>query len=406
MMSDGRVLVRPWFAGASTVVLILLIPVLAQSTWDYIEMRRLDAAIVNIERSGQPVHAAAVIELAGPAADADRYYRAAAALASGRGAKLMSNELASRISSAERNDVWPPELVAELRSWVDSYDEALTFADRAAVLPFEGFAAGRTFSYFTADLVTVLRAEGYRAAVRALSGDAEGAVASLRSEASLERPLAMLFATLRLIPDLRVVFAHVRASAGSLANLGRALAEADHDDLPKRELIRMRASFIERGRTERQNLLLRPWTTHIMNRALAAYADMIAASDRPWPERIDAVVASEYFPSRAATGRAHGFIRPVMEAQAERLALLRVGRVAVAIEQHERDHDEERPATLDALIPTYLPAVPVDPFSGRPLRFLTDSRGYTVYSVGRNRRDDGGRDLGHNGADLGIRIEP
>src|SRR4051812_8974675 len=200
-----RVRVRPWFFGASAVLFILLMPLLAHSIWDYVELRRLDSVISNVDRSAERGRLAQHVDLAGPAADSDRYYRAAAALASGRGAKLMSTEFLSRLSAAERDDVWPQELVAELQSWVDSYDEPLAFADRAAGLPFDGFAAGQTFSYLTADLVTIFRAQGYRAIVRALSGDADGAGGALFSEARLRRPLDTMFAAARFAADVRIV---------------------------------------------------------------------------------------------------------------------------------------------------------------------------------------------------------
>ena len=48
----------------------------------------------------------------------------------------------------------------------------------------------------------------------------------------------------------------------------------------------------------------------------------------------------------------------------------------------------ELPATLDALVPKYISAVPRDPFDGKPLRY--DSKKKIVYSVGYNLKDDGG----------------
>ena len=52
------------------------------------------------------------------------------------------------------------------------------------------------------------------------------------------------------------------------------------------------------------------------------------------------------------------------------------------------------PETLDALVPQYLSAVPVDPFSGKPLIYTTLEGGIVVYSVGLNGIDDGGRGSG------------
>jgi hypothetical protein len=49
------------------------------------------------------------------------------------------------------------------------------------------------------------------------------------------------------------------------------------------------------------------------------------------------------------------------------------------------------PDKLDALVPAYLPAVPLDPFSGRPLRLKRDGTGVVIYSIGPDLTDDGGR---------------
>ena len=52
-----------------------------------------------------------------------------------------------------------------------------------------------------------------------------------------------------------------------------------------------------------------------------------------------------------------------------------------------------------ALVPDFLPRVPLDPFSGRPLRLKRDGAGAVVYSVGRDLKDDGGRPARPGGAD-------
>ena len=46
------------------------------------------------------------------------------------------------------------------------------------------------------------------------------------------------------------------------------------------------------------------------------------------------------------------------------------------------------PAKLDELVPRYLEKLPIDPFSGEPLRF--DSARSIIYSVGINLKDQGG----------------
>lgn len=72
------------------------------------------------------------------------------------------------------------------------------------------------------------------------------------------------------------------------------------------------------------------------------------------------------------------------------LAQRRMAATALAIRLYEVDHGR-RPATLDELVPAYLPAVPVDPFTedASPLRYLPDGAPARLYSIGENGVDDG-----------------
>ena len=62
---------------------------------------------------------------------------------------------------------------------------------------------------------------------------------------------------------------------------------------------------------------------------------------------------------------------------------------ALAIERFriDRGHPPER---LEELAPEYLDAIPQDPYDGQPLRYRRDESYYMLYSVGYNRRDNGG----------------
>ena len=57
-------------------------------------------------------------------------------------------------------------------------------------------------------------------------------------------------------------------------------------------------------------------------------------------------------------------------------------------------HDHQMPKAISALVPEYLPAVPIDPYSGQEIRYRRDGDRVATYSVGRNRKDDGGQKLG------------
>ena len=62
---------------------------------------------------------------------------------------------------------------------------------------------------------------------------------------------------------------------------------------------------------------------------------------------------------------------------------------AIAIELYRRGHGGF-PAQLDDLVPNFLPALPIDRFDGRPLRYRLTEEGPLLYSVGADRIDDGG----------------
>ncbi len=53
------------------------------------------------------------------------------------------------------------------------------------------------------------------------------------------------------------------------------------------------------------------------------------------------------------------------------------------------------PERLEELVPDYLPELPLDPFSGRPLVYRKTRDGYLLYSLGADRIDGGG-----------VRVEP
>ncbi|MBV9848134.1 MAG: hypothetical protein JO250_00460 [Armatimonadetes bacterium] len=66
---------------------------------------------------------------------------------------------------------------------------------------------------------------------------------------------------------------------------------------------------------------------------------------------------------------------------------------ALALRAYRVEHGVY-PATLDALIPTYLSRVPDDPFAlSGPLRYRRVGDKYVLYSVGPDGKDDGGRPI-------------
>jgi hypothetical protein len=90
------------------------------------------------------------------------------------------------------------------------------------------------------------------------------------------------------------------------------------------------------------------------------------------------------------------------EADAERL----LARTALALAAF-KTKSGAYPDKLDALVPDFLPRVPLDPFSGRPLRLKRDGASLVLYSVGRDLKDDGGRatEPGATDGDLVFRLK-
>jgi hypothetical protein len=81
-------------------------------------------------------------------------------------------------------------------------------------------------------------------------------------------------------------------------------------------------------------------------------------------------------------------------------AKIRDAETALAVERY-RLANGKLPSQLSDLVPTFLPAVPSDPFDGKPLRYKTLAKGYVVYSVGEDREDNGGAEKNSKGVSYG-----
>lgn len=77
--------------------------------------------------------------------------------------------------------------------------------------------------------------------------------------------------------------------------------------------------------------------------------------------------------------------------------------VAIAVERYLSDRGQ-LPDSLEQLVPTYLTAIPLDPFDLKPLKYRRIANGYSVYSLGDNLRDDEGVHNFDDG-DIAIMVE-
>lgn len=99
-------------------------------------------------------------------------------------------------------------------------------------------------------------------------------------------------------------------------------------------------------------------------------------------------------PPKAGAHLASGYgcpneVEVLLKSQLLVRALFRCAVAGVAVERH-RQITGDWPETLSAIPQAILPAVPLDPCTGEPLRLVRRPDGVTVYSVGPDGTDDGG----------------
>jgi len=78
------------------------------------------------------------------------------------------------------------------------------------------------------------------------------------------------------------------------------------------------------------------------------------------------------------------------EMVAETEASARMSNLAIAITLFKQ-RNGTYPTTLSDLVPDFIASVPIDPFDGRPMRYLLVDDGAVIYSVGSDFQDNGGK---------------
>jgi hypothetical protein len=133
---------------------------------------------------------------------------------------------------------------------------------------------------------------------------------------------------------------------------------------------------------------------------LAAYDRVIALVERrlgtplhTWPTPDETKVLLDELAShgaRYAPVLVMGDNAPLIAATIRPSVMRRDGLlVAIALELYRREHGDW-PASLEALVPEYLPSVPMDEFSGTPMRYEVRDGAAWVWGVGSDLDDDGG----------------
>lgn len=422
------------------VVAVLLLPIAAYVIWDQIEVRALRREIAAIAARGEPItlDAAPVGADTPERHDAARIYAAAA-----QRVRALPQELTFRLGSLDLDWTGGPRVdVAELERTYPPDSPPLQLLDQATPLDFNGFGDVE-FEDSNSPFLTLNNLAALRADLFSIRGQGDAAAHALIPCVRLRRTLTTFEQSqlaMRLLGSVRIMLRHTVPSADSLEALQRALMDVpDADDLVH-HIQQQRARFIDEIQGPPDGLadmtvrrLLRPWIARANGRNLQTYGQAIELSGRPWPEKYieGARLQQKHLQAFEAAGAAGNLRRtmrnivmpygigfmgaPFAQAGSE-LATRRIIIATLAVERYRRTHGEQLPPSLDAIVPGYLPAVPVDPFSGHPIVYRSGGGHYLLYSVDNNRTDDGGAFYGFGsggqrapranaGRDVGIRID-
>lgn len=436
--------VRLSFRLVAIAAFVVLLPIALHALWDYVEARRLSKTVEAIRQRGEPVHFGRIGEGSPTTPEqtrASRYYGAAALLtadASGGPRFIKAGELIDAMSREPGPIPASDPRIVELQSLSDSYAPALELMDRAAALDANGldYSSEPRYGFIERKLSNV---NALRVARLALTGDGDGAAKALMSTLRVRRVVNDRFGLnfpVTTANTLRTLLTAAPPSEPSLRALQQAYQERDDEDRVTRNLLTGRGVMIQavwpgaegelttlpRVRDTRprayplglMDFTLRPWATRRFTRMLSVYAEAIEASKQPWPAKLDAAKALEArypivrppFGTRSVLGLPPGsfehgpvadFVR-ITRQEASMLSQHRICMTVLAVERFRRAR-HDLPASLDALVPEFLTAVPKDPQTGGPLRYTRSVGEYKVYSDGANRRDDNG-DLGPPHSDL------
>ncbi len=129
--------------------------------------------------------------------------------------------------------------------------------------------------------------------------------------------------------------------------------------------------------------------------ALDFVSNLVAVVDLPYPQALDAaagmkmptVVEGKIAVSAALLPEPARFVNKGAEA----VARIRLARTVLAVERYRLKHDGALPISLADASVELSDGIPKDPFDGQPLRYRQlPTGGYAVWSVGTDRKDDGG----------------
>lgn len=429
------------------VFMILVAPIIAFSAWSSIEAARLDRVFDALETRNEPLDIADFSPKAATTEQrqASHYYAQAGRLVG----DLMPQSLTATGRAigelcASADPVIRKERAASLKAFEDRYTQALELLDRAAALDANGWDDVDRPPAMSMDAnrpYQLARVNTVRIARLACSGDPEGAANALVATLRVRRVLPRWAG-----PGLGIQTGHslqlVLAAPPDPPLLQKIQQEydtvADARGIESRVLFSRAqwlafaqpgvfsdppAGYATRRITPVEAIgvrLSRPARDHVTVSELREFDEVIDASKLPWPQKLDAAAKlDQKYPRRSRRGGVvSALMRPLgphaannalqfsIAGAAESLAQTRASIGAVAVARWRAAHAGALPASLNDLIPAYLASPLIDPYTGTELRYVSDGRSCKIYSVGKNRKDDGGTWEQHSDLQTARRGDP
>ena len=317
----------------SRIAFFVLLPFALYMVWDYVETRRIASRVNAIERRKEPL----IVQEqwpTGPAREAERLYRAAAALVVSPGERPVIER--NQLSAAAANDRWTPQTLALVRTSVDANREALDLVDRAAGLPFVGFLPGTSYNYLVSDLMMLRLALERRAALATHDGNGYAALSSFYSEARLARAIDSTRNSERLLITPIPLFAGLSAAVAAaprsnvLESLAGAFADLDRDDRLRTSLLVSRASMFTMASLGPRRHAANPVLGHMIVIQFDTYEQLLTAAEKPWPQRIDAVNAVDKWPDLILFRSSSRVLREFTKTVVDQVRRIRCARLIVS----------------------------------------------------------------------------
>ncbi len=443
-LSWNRLRARVLFFGVTLVVLAVLAVIVSLGAIRWRWHRDVKEQLASIKAQGLPTTAEELEVWHKPLAEGNN-----AAIFYEELFELMpTNTLPVRFASLRRNEPLTEVVSNQLRAVVGRHSNSLRQARsgtpltsaRYAVDLSEGVNARLPHLTRLKALAQLLRAEAMLDIAEGRSGAAvEAILATHRAARTLDEEPLLMSALVVLAMDangfisLERLLNHLALDHNQLAQLSHAAALTDRTNRFVKGLISERAMHGEiigmaqydlaklqsiapgdEGEEAGSTPTPQPgWGWNLIgiferDRAfyLRAMATNLHIAKLPPPESVQAAKFAEELNAKAGSGYyifSSLFLPALARLElrdAEASARVRTTLVTLAIEDWRISHGGQTPDSLSELTPAYMKSVPADPFDGNPLRYKKLPQGYVVYSIGRDKRDDGGKEQPPRGTKL------